>query len=705
MQSTMAMSFLHKVKEEEGPSFVSRKLTTAPSVSLLGTSLDSISSSSDNGSEDECSSSNSASDSESESSSDSEEEQPAYNLSEARTSKHRQPASAPAHLPSDGQKRLWMPRQRFSETQEESDADEENIPTLGLGLGMGLESNINTECSSISSSSSQKNLGRPQSASPRRPRFSGAHQRVASLSLTEDGSQVSVADKDQASNGPHSSPYTAHATITRSGPRSASDSLRTLVALNAVQPSSDCSANNRDSIVIVEQDSLPRSDDDLDDAQTDQNKSASQRPGLAAEAVSRRSAASRNLFATLKRNSAMCEDGENQPPSSLAVPVQGLSARRNSTNRPPSLQQLQLRMSSNANGASHSPKRWPSALQSPETSARWTDGSAPPRSSRTISSGGHRSASCPIANHVGPWYQFGGVTVTVTPPTPRPQPKSPIMGYVLTNAGRPCHKINYQRSADDIALLTPPCFEIAPGKQMIIEEKAREALEALKAMSEAEQQRRRMGFGGEMADGSQQAGQFGQGGSCVSSDLYGQQQAQQLIGLGWPALTSNNVPRQPSVEGVSRNRIGRGPYPKVSGRRVSGRQVPSAGKYVAPALRQRGRPDRSFSGSVKAPPSSAPPAPGALPVGPMDSTNQGVDQPFLCPTDISAAIANPEPATTPRSDGSGRCAPSRHEKWRSVENMRFSSPIEEESSNNEQTLRRAAGQRMLSRLGERGRRA
>ncbi|CAO1633747.1 unnamed protein product [Parajaminaea phylloscopi] len=243
--------------------------------------------------------------------------------------------------------------------------------------------------------------------------------------------------------------------------------------------------------------------------------------------LSARSAASRRLFATLSRDSAAHRDQaapvaspspapaaspSPSPPSAITRPLPSFSARRGH-NMLPSLDQIRSRVS--GLGIRDSPT--PVAFTPAPAPAQ---GSPAVRTARTPSSQAahhhhhhHRSVSCPSPK-IGKVWHFGEMTVTVTPPTPRPQPGSPVMGYVLQNAGQPVHPVRFRRSRDDLELLVPPAFELAPGRQQMIEERARRAMETMAALHSAAKGQHRIGIMGN-----------GGGGGCGGAHL---------IGLGWP---------------------------------------------------------------------------------------------------------------------------------------------------------------------------
>lgn len=279
-----------------------------------------------------------------------------------------------------------------------------------------------------------------------------------------------------------------------------------------------------------------------------------------ATAHARRSAASRRLFATLSRDD---EKKSSLPSASvnIARPLPSFSARRGHS-AVPSLDQIRSRVaglgirdrSDGAVGLMYSPSPSP-ARGSPMI--------------RTSGVSGHqRSVSCPSPKFDKVW-QFGEMTVTVTPPTPRPQPKSPVMGYVLQNAGRPVHTVRFQRSRDDMELLTPPAFELAPGRQQMMEDRAKEAMMTMAALHSASKEQHRVAGRGA-----------------------------QLIGLGWPGspligspapATTTMQSKQPKVAFAPQTSPARARLAGSANESDDWRNCPvsasSVGKYVPPGRR------------------------------------------------------------------------------------------------------------------------
>lgn len=221
-----------------------------------------------------------------------------------------------------------------------------------------------------------------------------------------------------------------------------------------------------------------------------------------APSTTQRSVASRRLFAVLSR-----EDGGNATKNTS----NDLCSRRGHR-RLPSLDQIRTRVSGlGIRDTNPSPKLHgspaprilvqPSPTPSPRTPtarSRLTSGSAQQHK---------RSVSCPSPKPEQVWQVNEDMTITVTPPTPTPQARSPIMGYILQNAGHPVHPVRFRRHRDDVDLLQPPCFELAPGRQQMVEARARQAMEQMAALhAVAKDQHRVMGPG----NGA-------------------------LVGLGWPA--------------------------------------------------------------------------------------------------------------------------------------------------------------------------
>lgn len=651
-------------------------MTSAPAVSLLGCHSASPESSSESATSDGELTDNTTSES-----SESEEEEDQDDHERDRRQTHafggdRQPTSAPACLSDGAACRFPQSDQCFPEVKAD---DSQCVLPLGLGLGMGFMDTNNRLPQDYQLPPSARFS--PSTPPSLRRRTAGPHNRIASASFSAK-KQTGVDEEGDAKKSDklqRRSTFTAHATITRSGPRSASDTLRSLVALScqgAAQPDSDAI-----------QDHPPGDKDAVEQIET---HSAAQDAA--------RSAASRRLFAALNRKTVPeAEQGKSYPVNEqLVAATAGFSARRSAPNRPPSLEQLRMRVLSGSAVGSNAAAGSDAVCQSASAAMR-----SPTRARNTPSSPSHRSVSCPLRDQVGPWYQFGGVTVTVTPPTPRPQPRSPIMGYVLTNAGRPCHNVGFIRSQDDLELLKPPSFEIAPGKQKILEDRARESLAALRAIADAEQHRRRGG---------------GQGGPAESlqDSPHGQQRG---IGLGWPASPGSQGacrfgsgpatrtllggPRETSASGNPRSRLEQHEARALgrSGglRRSSGRVSRSMddkngksleGKYVPPPLRQRGerRACRITSAGGRA--CSAVPVRSACIES--DSDDDG------CNDDEVIVLDNPTASRTDR--GCARTS-SRHERWRRVEEMRNIG--NDGIVNGAHGQRQAARQRMLSKLGQR----
>ncbi|CAO1632278.1 unnamed protein product [Jaminaea pallidilutea] len=246
-------------------------------------------------------------------------------------------------------------------------------------------------------------------------------------------------------------------------------------------------SNNRPWVpIIVEQDEGGSDGDDCDsDADTTIRPPTVTPPGRSSPPTSERSAASHRLFAALSSREG------SDAPSTRSQPPPGLSVRRG-TRQLPSLDQLRSKIAANSFNVSPSPARASplSALRSatnrktPVTSGASTARDQPqPRHNRSV--------SCPMGRVDLSW-RFGDMTVMVTPPTPQPQPKSPIMGYVLQNAGHPVHPVKFRRSKDDLDLLQPPVFELAPGRQKVMESRAQEAMANLAALHTASKDQHRI---------------------------------------------------------------------------------------------------------------------------------------------------------------------------------------------------------------------
>lgn len=612
-------------------------LMSAPVVSLLGyTSSSSSDTLSDE--DEQCSDNNSASSDTSESEEDDDED--AFRDDHGHRLLSRrfnvpQPMSAPAALAAKQQR---GPGQEDDDStliqqQRHSVDDSSCLSTLGLGLFEKTDAKTQLPTRTIQAPSTRR-AGVSQGRV-----FSKSTKTVANLASS------SSSDEDEDEDDVNCrAPYTAHATITFAGARSASNTLRSLVAMSAhravgeIQTSESVKGNQEE-----EDDSAP------------------------ATPQSERSVASRRLFATLNRNKPSADTAQSRDGLVLAPP--GFSARRASPNRPPSLEQLQARAAAVAAAAA-------SAAPTPTTPATLAWGRPTPT---TPTSPTQRSISCPLRDPSESRFEFGcGVTVMVTPPTPRPQPRSPIMGYVLTNSGRPCHNVSFARSRDDLELLSPPTFEIAPGKQKILEERARESLMALKAAAEAEQRRR----------------------SCQQTG------DQQVIGLGWPgprAAPANATRADHHQARALKRSMGRR---RASGRSHSGTTM-SVGKYVPPALRApRGR-IMTSDGTIVAP-ASAPlpthgsrrPAAKSAPPGQHVRLTRGSETVDSDTDEDVVTVPFSLQRGEPLSDGSGtRSGASRHDRWRSVERMREG----QDTSNKEVSAeaRRAARHKLLSKLGAR----
>lgn len=253
---------------------------------------------------------------------------------------------------------------------------------------------------------------------------------------------------------------------------------------------------------------LPQIDSDSGSESEPESEEGNAPLHLPASKAAERSAASKRLFATIRRDSqptveraaSSVTQATGQHRNSVPT-VASLSARRGY--RPPSLAQIQTRVSAGPSSSSAgintpAPSRLPSVFRSPSASPSHSpqDGRSPSSSSTDSA----RSVSCPSPKYspdhpkrVDGW-QFGEVTVTITPPTPCIQPNSPIMGYILEHtAGHPCHPIKFRRSRDDLDLLIPPAFQLAPGKQRLAQEKAQEAMRILgEAMKEQARQQQEL---------------------------------------------------------------------------------------------------------------------------------------------------------------------------------------------------------------------
>lgn len=654
----------------QGVTLLTRGLRSAPAVPLLGFQAESSSDSGSEGTSDEGFSDNGSD------SSDSESDE--YEAGSGCGHTLRQPTSAPAASGFGPNFILSGRRQANQHTCEGKGIQEHPSGTMGLGLGLPNSGDVGQHqvpfpCEPLT----------PNTAPPSYRQHTGAHRlRTASTNLTfkleRSGASVS---HDQGSEVRRRPTFSAHATITRSGPRSASDSLRNLVALSSHQRVAEQQTRERAGNPVLEPKDTPQ---DLRPETLPVSEEGAAEDNLNTPR-SERTAASRRLFAALSRTASTADDGEPlQPGNRLALATPGFSSHRVGPNRPPSLEQLRLRVSSRINKPEvdtplASTFSAGTGTPSPEWLPNTPLSSSSARPDRTPSSPSQRSVSCPTRDRMIPCYDFGGVTVTITPPTPRPQPRSPIMGYVLTNAGRPCHNIGFTRSQDDLELLRPPTFEIAPGKQKIVEDRARESLQALKAMAEAEQQNRRRGL---LGDSQVQPPNAGQG--------------QQLVGLGWPGSTGSvRFATQPSPRSRldQHQMLGRnGGVRRASGKHgTSGSsgnsRAQSSGKYIPPALRNR----KSESLSTTCHASAALASSSGRDIARlMDSSSEDED----------GADASPARGITATKNGRGSTRNAgRHERWRRVENMRSGDGF---GGGSPQTPRQAARQQMLRKLGQRG---
>lgn len=149
----------------------------------------------------------------------------------------------------------------------------------------------------------------------------------------------------------------------------------------------------------------------------------------------------------------------------VAIPQRFASARRlghgqDAPRRPPSLNQISDRVVAGT------------------TSARCTSpGTAVPC---------QRSVSCPSPIPVQREL-FGEVEVMVTPPTPK-MPAEKIPGVVLKSPHTPRRAI----SIDAFGQLMAPAFDVAPGRQLIMEEKERQAKEWLELFRKRQQESHRL---------------------------------------------------------------------------------------------------------------------------------------------------------------------------------------------------------------------
>ncbi|UZJ53364.1 hypothetical protein CBS101457_002684 [Exobasidium rhododendri] len=169
-----------------------------------------------------------------------------------------------------------------------------------------------------------------------------------------------------------------------------------------------------------------------DDCDTDEDVARSGADTAKAD----RSAARKRMMSTL---------GRGQSKSKAATATLPISRRE--SRRVPSLDQLSTLLQSKSDEAVEVKTPLPK-----------TPGTASPFHHQ-------RNLSCPTPT--SPYgEQYGDVQVFVTPPTPRPQgPPSPMLGYELVGFSN--NKSSFRSSCKD--LLAAPAFDLAPGKQRVME--------------------------------------------------------------------------------------------------------------------------------------------------------------------------------------------------------------------------------------------
>ncbi|PWN27096.1 hypothetical protein BDZ90DRAFT_185846 [Jaminaea rosea] len=393
-----------------------------------------------------------------------------------------------------------------------------------------------------------------------------------------------------------------------------------------------------------------------------------------------RSAASRKLFAALSRDESSTEKS-----ASPSVKVANNLSSRRGHHRLPSLDQLRTRMSGLGIRDGASPRlhgspaprillSQPSRVSSP--ASKITTPRPPLRHKRSV------SCPSPKPDEGEVWQVNDDMTITITPPTPTPQAKSPVMGYILQNAGQPVHPIRFRRRREDALLLHPPCFELAPGRQKMVEARAKQAIEQMAALhAAAKDQHRVIGPGNGALVGLGWPGSSGGGGFPQSAPApLSSKSIRSTIRGGAPAWSANRSSRPHRAEDSP-------PRPAYRRSRSSEKdlQMPKSQSLsnLSDDWRQRA------STTVPVPPRAASPphvasakyippcrrqGPAYQPPSPPTSPTKEAAQPIL-------HALPPRPVSPPRNAPSVTFAP---------------------SSSSPPSARAAAGRNLLSRLGERG---
>lgn len=242
-----------------------------------------------------------------------------------------------------------------------------------------------------------------------------------------------------------------------------------------------------------------------------------------------RSAASSRLFAALnnrgKTDTAQGDDRQPRSPTrSPSGRMKALSHRRGHRALP-SLQQIQTRVAEAAGSSANAQGRPP---------LRTGVSSPGPLTHHTPAPGQARVTSCPTPSLSGKWWQFGQVSVMITPPTPGQQPPSPLMGYILQNAGNPVHAVKFRRTRDDLDMLAPPPFELAPGRQQMMEERDRERA-ATQALMRQSQEQVMAALAAMRLAAEREGSMTGRRGSASNG-------SGKVIGMGWPGSPGTPLP-------------------------------------------------------------------------------------------------------------------------------------------------------------------
>ncbi|PWN19494.1 hypothetical protein BCV69DRAFT_300319 [Microstroma glucosiphilum] len=265
------------------------------------------------------------------------------------------------------------------------------------------------------------------------------------------------------------------------------------------------------------------------DSSDEEGSASSHSSNESVQQTAERSAASSRLFAALsnrgKNETSQSDDRQPRSPTrSASGRMKALSHRRGHRTLP-SLQQIQSRVAEAAGSSTNAQTRPP---------LRTGVSSPGPVTHHTPAPGQARVTSCPTPSLSGKWWQFGQVSVMITPPTPGQQPPSPLMGYILQNAGNPVHAVKFRRTRDDLDMLAPPPFELAPGRQQMMEERDRERA-ATQALIKQSQEQVMAAFAAMRLAAEREGNMMGRRGSASNG-------SGKVIGMGWPGSPGTPLP-------------------------------------------------------------------------------------------------------------------------------------------------------------------